>query len=224
MKLERSAIELAAGSDEARITTYSDSSWTTAIDGTGAGSSGVVAASTASQITVSGTVDETLTFCTGTSGITSSSCAGATGTSAGLGTLSTSSAKTSTSQIGVATNAGSGYAITYTGATLTSGSNTIAACSSGCTSSTGSGQYGFNLRANTSPSVGSNPAGAGLANPVANYNTNNTFRFATGDTVVSNSSADDFRLFTVAYLANIANTTPAGIYSSTVTWVATPTF
>lgn len=208
----------------ARITTYSDSAWSTPIDGVGAGSSGVVAASTANQITVSGTVDETLTFCTGTSGITSSSCAGATGTSVGLGTLSTGSVKTGTSQIGVATNAGSGYAITYSGATLTSGSNTITACSAGCTSSAGTSQYGFDLRANTSPSVGSNPAGAGTANPVANYNTNNTFRFASGDSVVTNGSADDFRLFTVSYIANIANTTPAGVYSSTVTWVATATF
>lgn len=208
----------------ARITTYSDSAWTTPIDGTGAGSSGVVAASTANQITVTGTVNETLTFCTGTSGITSSSCAGATGSSVGLGTLATGAPSTGTSQIGVTTNAGSGYAITYTGATLTSGSNTITACAAGCTSSAGTSQYGFNLRANTTPAVGSAPAGAGTANPVANYNTNNTFRFASGDSVVTNGTADDFRLFTVAYIANIANTTPAGIYSSTITWVATATF
>ncbi len=79
----------------ARITTYSDASWTTTID------AGAVAAATANQITVSATVPESLTFCTGTSGITSSSCASATGTSVSLGVLTTSSTGSGTSQIGV---------------------------------------------------------------------------------------------------------------------------
>ncbi len=62
-----------------RMTTYSDSAWTTPLD------TGTIAVSTATQIAVSATVDESLTFCTGTSGITNSSCAGATGSAVTLG-------------------------------------------------------------------------------------------------------------------------------------------
>src|SRR3989338_1483613 len=64
----------------ARIATYSDDAWATGVD------TGVVAASTATAIDLTATVDETLTFCTGTSGITTSSCAGATGSSVNFGT------------------------------------------------------------------------------------------------------------------------------------------
>lgn len=202
----------------ARITTYSDSAWTTSID------SGTVAASTANQITVSGSVDEALTFCTGTSGITSSSCAGATGTSVALGTLTTSSTGIGTSQVGVTTNAASGYAVTVNGTTLTSGSNTITALATQTASSQGTSQFGLNLKDNATPNVGSDPAGAGSANPTSNYNTADQFRFVTGDQIVSHGSADNFRLFTVSYIANIAGSTPPGTYSSTLTFIATPTF
>lgn len=201
-----------------RITTYSDAAYTTAID------TGTVAASTASQITVSASVDETLTFCTGTSGVTSSSCAGATGTSVNIGTLSTSSTGTGTSQLGAATNAGSGYAITVAGSTLTSGSNTISAMSPAATSTQGSEQFGMNLVANTTPAVGSNPAGSGSGAPATGYDTADTFKFSSGDTIASNAGVDNFRLFTVSYIANIASTTEPGSYQTALTYVCTATF
>lgn len=202
----------------ARVTTYSDNSWSTAID------SGTVAASTAAQITVSASVDETLTFCTGTSGITSSSCASATGTSVSLGTLTTSSTGTGTSQIGVSTNADSGYSITVNGTTLTSGSNTLTALSAQTASSQGSSQFGINLKDNATPNIGSDPAGSGSATPTADYGTADQFKFVTADDVASAASADDFRLFTVSYIANISGSTPPGTYTTTLTYIATATF
>lgn len=202
----------------ARITTYSDAAYTTAID------TGTVATSTANQIQLSASVDETLVFCTGTSGVTSSSCAGATGTAVNLGALTASSTGTGTSQIGVSTNANSGYAVTVNGATLTSGSNTIAALASQTASSQGSAQFGLNLKANTTPSVGSEVAGSGTATATANYGTSNQFRFVTGDQVASKNSADAFRLFTVSYIANIPGNQPAGTYTATMTYIATATF
>lgn len=201
-----------------RITTYSDDAYTTEID------NGTVATSTANQINISADVDETLTFCTGTSGITTSSCAGATGTSVDLGALSTSSTGTGTSQIGAATNAGSGYAVTVDGATLTSGANTITAMATATTSSQGSEQFGMNLVANTTPSVGQNPDGAGSATAATGYDTADNFKFTSGDTVASNAGADDFRRFTVSYIGNIANATEPGTYSTTLTYVCTATF
>jgi len=185
---------------------------------------GTVATSTANQITLTASVDETLTFCTGTSGVTSSSCAGATGSSVALGTLTTSSTGSGTSQIGVSTNAGSGYVITVAGNTLTAGANTITALASQTASIQGNSQFGLNLRANTTPSVGSDPAGSGTASPTSNFNTANQFRFVSGDQLVNNGTADNFRLFTVSYIANIAGATSAGAYTTTLTYVATGTF
>lgn len=202
----------------ARITTYSDAAWTTPID------TGTAATSTATQIQLSASVDETLTFCTGTSGITSSSCSGATGNAVSLGALSASSTGQGTSQIGISTNANSGYAITVNGATLASGANSIGALATQTTSSQGSAQFGLNLKANTTPSVGSEPAGSGTATPTANYGTANQFRFVTGDQIASKGTSDAFRLFTVSYIANIPGNQPAGTYTSTMTYIATATF
>lgn len=201
-----------------RITTYSDASFTTPID------SGTVATSTASQIVVSAAVDETLTFCTGTSGITTSSCSGATGTSVNLGTLTPSTTGTGTSQMGAATNAGSGYAITVAGTTLTSGGNTVTAMNAATTSTQGSEQFGMNLVANTVPSVGAAADGSGTATAATGYATTNNFKFTSGDTIASKASADDFRRFTVSYMANVGNATEPGSYSTTLTYVCTATF
>ncbi|MBP7806992.1 hypothetical protein KA047_00660 [Candidatus Saccharibacteria bacterium] len=202
----------------ARITTYSDAAWTTAVD------SGVVAASTAQQISVSATVDETLTFCSGTSGVSTSSCSGATGSAVSLGTLTSSTTGSGTSQLGVGTNGSSGYAITVSGTTLTSGGNTITALSSQTASSVGGEQFGINLRDNATPNVGSDADGSGSGTPSANYNTVDQFRFVTADTIASKASAEQFRRFHVAYIANIDTATEAGTYSTTLTYIATATF
>jgi hypothetical protein len=204
-----------------RMTTYSDTAWTTAID------SGVIAVSTSTSISLTASVDEALTFCTGTSGITSSSCAGATGSSVDLGTLTTTSTGSGTSQFGITTNAGSGYAVTYNGATLTSGANTITAIGGSATASTqGTEQFGVNLKANATPSIGSEVAGAGSAVAAAPYATADNFAFVAGSaqTMVNQGSSDAFRLFTVSYIANIAASTEPGTYTTTLNYVATPTF
>lgn len=205
-----------------RMTTYSDTAWTNALD------TGVIAVSTANAITVTASVDESLTFCTGTSGITSSSCASATGSSVSLGTLTPSTSGTGTSQIGVTTNASTGYVITYNGILPTSGGNTIASIGAAATSPTqGTSQFGMNMVANTVPSsFGANPAGAGSANPVTALNTTNQYSFTAGaaTNAVSQGSADGFRLFTVSYLANVSGTQAPGTYTTVLTYVCTATF
>lgn len=201
-----------------RMTTYSDSAWTTAVD------TGTVAVSTTNQITVSASVDETLTFCTGTSGITNSSCAGATGTSAALGTLTSSTTGSTTSQLGVGTNGQTGYSITVSGTTLTSGGNTISALASQTASSVGGEQFGINLKDNATPNVGTDPDGSGTGTPTANYGTADQYRFVTGDSIASKAGAEAFRRYHVSYIANIGTDTEAGTYSTTLTYIATATF
>ncbi len=188
-----------------RITTYSAANYTSAID------TGVVAASTAGQITVTASVDEALTFTLATASVA-------------LGTLTTSTTGTGTSTMSASTNAASGYNITVNGSTLASGANQITALSTQTASSQNSSQFGINLVSNSSPSVGSAASGSGSGAAAANYATTNQFRFVTGDTVASAAGPTNSNTFTVSYIANIAGITPPGSYSTTLTYIATANF
>lgn len=212
----------------AEITTYSASNWTSPLD------TGNFASSTENTggISVTASVLESLTFCTGTSGITSSSCGGATGSSVALSPspITTAAVSTGTSQLGAATNAGNGYTITYSGTTLTYGSNTITGLGSTAALETpGSSQFGFNLESDTSVTGSANPSGSGTAAVTAQYSTGGgsgaaKYAFNSGDTIVSTGTAQLFNLFTVAYVGNIAANTAAGNYSTTLTYICTASF
>jgi hypothetical protein len=200
-----------------RMVTYSDAAYTTSID------SGVVAASTATQVQVSLAVDEALTFCTGTS-ITGTNCATATGSTVNLGTGTTTTTATGTSILAASTNGPSGYSITVSGATLTSGSSTITALASGTASAVGTSQFGLNLVSNATPAVGSAVSGSGTATAAPNYASANAFRYGTGESVASVAGATNANTFTVSYIANVNGLTPAGSYTTNLTYVATPNF
>jgi hypothetical protein len=188
------------------ITTFSDSGWSTPIDSDG------VALSTAGQITVTAAVDETLTF----------TLAAAT---VGLGSLTTSNTGTGVSSITASTNAATGYSITYSGTTLTSGTNTITAMASSTASVQNSKQFGINLMANTTPSIGSSKSGSGTGTPAAGYGTANSFKFNTaGETIASAAVATNSNTFTTSYIANIDGMTPGGAYSTVITYVITANF
>lgn len=200
------------------ITTYSDSAWTTPID------TGSVALSTTTQIQVALTVNEALTFCTGTS-ITGQNCGTASGSQVNLGSASTTTTSTGTSIISASTNGGTGYSVTVNGSTLTSGTNTITALTSGGASSIGSKQFGFNLAgSNTTPVVGAAESGTGTATASTNYGTSDTFRFATGETIATATGPTNANTFTIGYIANIDGLTPPGIYTSNLTYIATANF
>ena len=205
----------------ARINTYSGASWTGAVD------SGIVAAATTSQITLTGTMDEALTFCTGTS-ITGSNCGTVAGSAVNFGTFSSSGTSSGTSVMAASTNGGSGYAITVNGATMTCascpGTPTIAALASQTASTTGSAQFGMNLRANTVPSAGADVSGTGTATVNSNHNTTNQFRYVTGDTVASAAAATNANTFTATYIVNVPGNQAAGTYSATMNYIATATF
>lgn len=187
------------------ITTYSDDAWTTAID------TGTIATSTAGQITVNASVDETLTFTLATATVA-------------LGTLTTSSTGTGTSSMTVATNASSGYTVEYSGTTLTSGTDTITAMAGGA-STQNSKQFGINLMDNATPNVGTNVSGTGSGVPSAGYNTADSFKFNTsGEVIASASAPTNSNTFTTSYIANIDGSTAAGFYSTIITYTATANF
>jgi hypothetical protein len=217
-----------------RITTYS------ATNGTGENDFGAVAMDTTQTINVTGIMPESLVFCVGT--VWTSACNNISGNTVNLGTFSPVGTNTGTSVMDASTNAASGYVITINGSTMQSGANTItamgtqsansAACAPSCTSAIGTSQFGTNVRANnvataspTNFGADVTPTGAGYNGAGFNgYNTANSFRFFTGDTVASSSNVSNAQLFTNSYLVNVPGSQAAGVYSSTLTYICTATF
>jgi len=212
------------------------------IDTTGSAvDTGNVTASTAAPIQLTGTMPESLVFCTGgTVGTTSSvpDCATATSGAVSFNQLfSPTDTATATSQMAASTNAGSGYAITVNGPTLTSGSNTVSAMSAVGAGIHGVSQFGLNLKANTTATstvaVGTEvaPAANGTnykGQAAGNYNTVDQFKFVTGDTVANSANGGaggtDAQIFTASYIVNVPGSQPAGTYTTTLTYICTPTF
>mgnify|MGYP000894120804 FL=1 len=219
-----------------RISTYASTDTTgVAID------SGTVAASTADPVVLTGTMPESLVFCTGATVSTTTGVPDcATATSASNITFNQLFSPTDTavafSQMAASTNATTGYAITVNGTTLTSGGNTITAVGGTKSASVkGVGQFGLNVVANTGTAAPGFPGSSAAAAPAANgtnyrgaaasnYDTQDQFAFATGNTVASAGANTDAQIYTASYIANVPGSQPAGDYSTTLTYICTPTF
>jgi hypothetical protein len=201
-----------------RIQTYAST------DGTGPSTNyGGLAMDIALSVQVTATVPPYLYFCMGVQ-ITGTDCTTVTGNYLNFGDFNSLTASTAETQMVAGTNADFGYGITVNGTTLTSGVNTIPPVSIPDVSRPGTSQFGMNLRANTDPVVGENPSGGGSGAPTAGYGTVDQYKFNPGDIVASVSAPDLSRKYTATYIANIAKTQPAGIYVSTLTYVATASF
>jgi len=219
-------------------------SYTTTTPSGGGVDTGTVAAATARPIVLTGTMPESLVFCTGgTVGLTSGvpDCATATSGAVGFDRLfSPTDTAIATSQMAASTNAGSGYIITVNGPTLTSGSNTISGMSTlagGDLGVRGTSQFGLNLKLNTTttstPAVGLEvaPASNGTnyrGEATTGYASVDHFRFVTGNTVAdsgfSSLGGTDAQIYTVSYIVNVPGSQPAGTYTTTLTYICTPTF
>ena len=219
-----------------RISTYSSTDATG-----GVVDSGTVSASTATQIVLDGTMPESLVFCTGeTIGLTAGvpDCATATdGTISFNQLFSPTDTATASSQMAASTNAGTGYNISVTGPTLTSGANTITAMSAAAAGVRGASQFGLNLKANTTTT--SNPAVGIEVAPASNgtnyrgqaatdYDTVDTFKFVSGNSVANSANGgaggSDAQIFTASYIVNVPGSQPAGTYTTTLTYICTATF
>lgn len=215
---------------------------------------GTVAASTANPIIVSGTMPESLVFCTAetislTAGVPDCSTAvdGSVVFDRLFSPVDTATAK---SQLSASTNASSGYAITVNGSTLTSGSNQINGMDNAGAAAApayGVSQFGLNVVANTTTTdITSTPLGANVSvasngtnyrgNPASNYNTADLFKFVSGNQIAQSDNngvtpisagtlgGSDAQIYTVSYIVNVPGSLPAGTYSTTLTYICTPTY
>lgn len=210
------------------------------IDCTGAETdSGGVAVSTTAQLVVTARVQENIVFCI----YTGANCA-AGGTAVTLGDTTngvlsdTQDYHDPTADFDVRTNGQGGVVVRMKGSTLTSGANTISAIGATATVSTpGSEQFGLCVAtsggsvASLEPYTGINGAD-NCADDLTDgtYDDNADFAFDTaamgtfGDDIASSSSTSNTTVGTLNFLGNIAITTESGIYTTTLTFIATATY
>ncbi len=193
------------------------------IDGSGARiDEGAVAYAINPLLDISAYIPPFLNFCVGVT--VALDCTSTLGDSIDLGIISKTTANAATSQFSAATNDASGYVVYALGNTMTSGNNIIPELSIPQPSLVGSSQFGFNLRANSSPPIGQEPFGVGTGLPMINYNFPNFYTYNNGDSIASSSLSSDYTRMTVSYLINAAGPQPAGVYSTTITYLATASF
>lgn len=219
-----------------RITTYASTDTTG-----GVSDFGTVAASTATQIVLTGTMPESLIFCAGATISTTAGIPDCTTATAGAVSFnqlfSPTDTATATSQMAASTNATGGYSITVNGPTLTSGSNTITAMAAQAASSRGISQFGLNLKLNT-VATSTTPVGAEVAiasngvdyrgQAAAGYETVDNFKFVSGESVANSANGGagptNAQIYTVSYIVNVPGSQTAGTYTTTLTYICTPTF
>lgn len=202
-----------------RIQTFSNQLGT----GTAVQVGGVALSTTPAAFVVNSVVPPYLTFCSGDT-ISNIDCSTAAGDQINFGDFSPRSTSSSSSQFIVATNAKTGYSVTVSGNSLTSGNNVIPASTTPTNSRTGTSQFGINLAANTIPSVGSSPIGPGVGAAEPNYASPNAYLFNNGDEVATSSAASNYTKYTVSYVANVSSGQPAGVYATTVTFICLANF
>jgi hypothetical protein len=204
---------------------------------------GSVAASTANQIVLNGTMPESLTFCAGaTIGTTGGvpDCTTATTATVLFNQLfSPTDTATATSQFAASTNAGGGYSVTVNGATLTSGSNTITAMATAGLGVRGTSQFGMNLKLNTTltstVAVGAEITAAsngtslrGQAIPASGYDVVDNFKYVSGNAIANSGNTvlgpTNAQIYTASYIVNVPGNQPPGLYAATLTYICTATY
>jgi len=202
----------------AKIFTYDST------DGTGASNDfGAMAMSINNPVNVATEVPPYLYFCTAIN-ISGFDCSNTTGSYIDLGEFNKSGTVGATSQMVAATNADFGYNITVSGNSPTSGNNVIPGFNLPSSPAPGSSKFGINLKGNSSPSIGADVSGGGIAQPTGGYEIPNKYKFVSGDTVATTSDVSLENKFTVSYIVNVSPDQKPGIYTATLIYNILATF
>lgn len=146
-----------------------------------------------------------------------------------LGDLSSTQTATKTTTVKVRSYLSNGYVIRVSGNPPKYGNHTLSTPAVPVASSMGTEQFGINVVANTSPSVGANPVQVpsgqfsfGTAEP--GYNTPNLFKYTNGDVIARSTVASGQTDYTISMIVNISNLTPAGHYTGDFAAVVIPVY
>ena len=142
-----------------------------------------------------------------------------------MGQLESDSTLVAKSQMAIGTNATAGFAITAVGTPLAAGTHVIDGLKSPTESKPGVNQFGINLVQNNAPAIGNDPEGSWTnANPTSDYNVPNQYKYVSGDVVASSPDVSLMKKFTVSYIVNSDPNLHAGVYSTTITYIASGRF
>lgn len=142
-----------------------------------------------------------------------------------MGDLDENSTLTAQSQMAVGTNATGGFAITVNGNPLAAGTNIIDGLEAPTESTPGVNQFGINLVENDELNVGQNPEGTWAnAVPSLGYSEPNKFMYVPGDVIAYSPNVSLMKKFTVSYMVNASPSLRAGVYTTTINFIASGRF
>ena len=146
-----------------------------------------------------------------------------------LGVLSTTKTATKETVVKIRTYLSDGYTLQIVGDPPKYQNHTLASSSSPFASSAGTEQFGINLVANSTPNIGADvvqtPSGDfSFGYVTAQYATTNQFSYQNGDVVARSDSESGQTDYTISMIINVANSTPAGHFSSDFAAVVIPAF
>lgn len=126
-----------------------------------------------------------------------------------------------------------GYVVQIYGSAPTNSGHVIPPLATASAVNPGTEQFGINLRDNTAPNIGADPvqrpdgsfSGAySFGNYVSGYNTPDSYKYVSGDTIAESLSSSGYTDYTISYIMNITAITPGGTYTTNHSVVATSTF
>lgn len=142
-----------------------------------------------------------------------------------MGNLSEDTTLTAQSQMAAGTNATAGFVISVNGTSMTAGTNVINEMDTPGSSEAGANQFGINLVENPQTGVGLNPEGTWAnAQPTANYSQPDIFKYTPGDVIAESTNVSLMKKFTVSYIVNVSPSLRAGVYTTTINFIASGRF
>ena len=217
-----------------RIVVFATTSYGTIVD------YGSVANSTAQQIDITAKVQEKLNFSVGKTYVAPSTTCAAFSDDGSLalgdsnGVLDSTTAYDAFSYFRISTNAVNGVTVQYSGDTLKSGANSITGLAAETLSTPGASQFGLALNTTNpdysftalAPSTAYDEGNGNIMPVVAakfNFDVNSV---ATPVTLASVAAGTTITCDTgvVRYIGNISTITPPGVYTTTISYIALPTY
>lgn len=147
-----------------------------------------------------------------------------------LGVLRTDQSATRTMIVKVRSYLSDGYFLQIAGKPPTNSGRSLATPSSPTASTPGTEQFGINAVANTAPAIfGANPVQVpssefSFGEVLPNYATANQYMYQNGGTVARSLTASGQTDYTISMIINVANNTPAGLYSTEFSAVVIPMY
>jgi hypothetical protein len=146
-----------------------------------------------------------------------------------MGILTPTTTGTASTSVKIRNYLSDGYVLQITGQAPSQGTTSVKALTTPTSSQPGTEQFGINLVANTTPSVGSDPVqvpdGSFSFGAVeANYSQSNKFMYQSGAVVARSLTSSGQTDYTISFIANISEATAGGRYQGEYSAVVVPTF